>query len=361
MIKARYARYVLHFKEPAITSRQTMTEKETFFITLRDEDYPSLLGIGEAALFRGLSSDDLPDYEESLSSLCRDINDGTVEIVRDSDGAYSIGNYVHRCSSIMFGLESALTDININAGHCPPSMVPWESGESFITINGLVWMGDSARMLRRINEKLDAGFKCIKLKIGGIDFYEELRLLSYIRTRFDSDRLMIRLDANGAFSLENALYRLNELAAYDIHSIEQPVRAGQWEAMASICAESPIPVALDEELIGSYSLDYKRRLLDSIRPQMIILKPSLCGGLSAARQWCDEADRRGIKWWYTSALESNVGLNAIAREVSALAVEGRQCALWPQGLGTGTLYTDNIPYPLHLDGDRLSYRPTRFE
>lgn len=354
MIKAEYSRYVLHFKEPAITSRQTMTEKETFFITLRDEKCPSLFGIGEAAIFRGLSADDRPDYESALSALCDDINNGSVNLVRDSDGAYTLNGYRHLYSSIMFGLESAVVDLNIRSGHCPLSMVPWEKGESAITINGLVWMGNSQQMLKRIDEKLSAGFKCVKLKIGGIDFNDEMRLLSYIRERFDKSRLLLRLDANGAFTPDNALERLDALSRYDIHSIEQPIRAGQWESMAAICADSPIPIALDEELIGSHNTDFKRLLLDTIRPQMIILKPSLCGGLSDAREWCDEADRRGIGWWYTSALESNIGLNAIAREVSSLAVEGRPCASWPQGLGTGNLYTNNIPYPLHLDSDRLT-------
>ena len=354
MIKAEYSRYVLHFKEPAITSRQTMTEKETFFITLRDEECHSLYGTGEAAIFRGLSADDLPDYEPTLAELCANINNGSVRITRDGDGAFTLNGYRHPYSSIMFGLESAVTDLNIRSGHCRPSMKPWEEGQSSITINGLVWMGDSGQMLKRIDEKLSAGFKCVKLKIGGIDFNDELRLLSYIRERFDASRLMLRLDANGAFSPDNAMERLDALSRYGIHSIEQPIRAGQWKSMAKICADSPIPIALDEELIGSHDRDFRQRLLDTIRPQMIILKPSLCGGLSDAREWCDEADERGIGWWYTSALESNIGLNAIAREVSSLAAEGRQCASWPQGLGTGNLYTNNIPYPLHLDSDQLS-------
>lgn len=354
MIKAEYSRYVLHFKEPAITSRQTMTKKETFFITLRDEKCHSLYGTGEAAIFRGLSADDRPDYETALASLCDDINNGSVAISRDTDGSFTLNGYSHPYSSIMFGLESAVTDLNIRSGHCPPSIGPWENGQSYITINGLVWMGDSEQMLKRIDEKLSAGFKCVKLKIGGIDFNDELQLLSYIRERFDASSLMLRLDANGAFTPDNAMKRLDALSRYGIHSIEQPIRAGQWKSMAEICADSPIPIALDEELIGRHDRDFKRRLLDTIRPQMIILKPSLCGGLSDAREWCGEADKRDIGWWYTSALESNIGLNAIAREVSSLAVEGRQCALWPQGLGTGNLYTNNIPYPLHLDSDRLT-------
>ena len=209
-------------------------------------------------------------------------------------------------------------------------------------------------MLQRIDEKLKDGFKCMKLKIGGIDFNDELRLLSYIRNRFDKSRLMLRLDANGAFTPANAIKRLNELANFDIHSIEQPIKAGQVREMARLCTESPIPIALDEELIGTHGDEWKRDLLDTIRPQMIILKPSLCGGLKEARQWCREADMRNIGWWYTSALESNVGLNAIAREVASLKVEGRPCASWPQGLGTGNLYTNNIPGRLRLINDRLS-------
>ncbi len=358
MIKARYERYLLHFKEPAITSRQTMTEKETFFITLYDEESPSLFGVGEAALFRGLGADDRPDYEACLESLCRDINEGILVIDRTPGGSSTLGEYRHPYSSIMFGLESAVTDLNIRAGRCPAIMLDWERGLTGITINGLVWMGDSSTMLRRIDEKLDAGFKCIKLKIGGIDFDDELRLLSHIRTRHSQDKLMIRLDANGAFSPDDAMSKLHRLADFGIHSIEQPVKAGQWDAMAAICRDTPIPIALDEELIGGRDIESKRMLLDTIRPQMIILKPSLCGGFGAAREWCAEADSRGIGWWYTSALESNIGLNAIAREVASLMSEGRTCAFWPQGLGTGGLFTDNIPYPLSLTGDRLTLDPT---
>lgn len=354
MIKARYNRYVLHFKEPAITSRQTMTEKETFFITLWDEDSPSRFGLGEAALFRGLGADDRPDYESSLSKVCEDINNGDIVVAEDRDESFHLGDYRHPYSSIQFGLESAVTDLNIRSGHCPVSIRPWENGEIEITINGLIWMGSSERMLQRIDEKLKDGFKCMKLKIGGIDFNDELRLLSYIRDRFDKSRLMLRLDANGAFTPDNAIKRLNELANFDIHSIEQPIKAGQALEMARLCAETPIPIALDEELIGTHDDEWKRRLLDTVRPQMIILKPSLCGGLKEARQWCREADMRNIGWWYTSALESNVGLNAIAREVASLKVEGRPCASWPQGLGTGNLYTNNIPGRLRLINDRLS-------
>lgn len=356
MIKASYYRYLLKFKEPAKTSRQTMTVKETFFIRLQDEGSPSVFGLGEAALFRGLSSDDQPDYEQRLAELCGRINDGTIRLTDEGDGRLSAGAYRHPYSSIQFGLECALRDLNIRNGHILPSELPWERGESAITINGLVWMGDSEQMLRRINDKLSQGFKCVKLKIGGIDFNDELRLLSYIRGSFDSDTLTVRLDANGAFTAENAMPRLEALSRFGIHSIEQPIKSGQWDAMGEICRQSPIPIALDEELIGSFDTDTMRRMLDTIRPQMIILKPSLCGGLDNARRWCEEADRRGIGWWYTSALESNIGLNAIAREVSRLAHEGNPCASWPQGLGTGALYTNNIPYPLALQADRLSLR-----
>ncbi len=357
MIKAKYRRYLLRFKEPAITSRQTMTEKETFFIILYEEKSPSLFGEGEASIFRGLSSDDKPDYETALAKVCDQICNGTIKIGINTDGSYDIVDFLHPYSSIQFGLESAITDLNIRAGHCPKSMEAWERGETEITINGLVWMGNSEQMLSRIDEKLNLGFNCIKLKIGGIDFEDELNLLAHIRERFDEKSLTVRLDANGAFSAENALQKLNRLAEYGIHSIEQPIKAGQWEAMASICRESPIAIALDEELIGSFDNESKCRLLDLINPQMIILKPSLCGGLSQARQWCVEANKRNVGWWYTSALESNIGLNAIAREVAAHIYEGHDCALWPQGLGTGNLYTNNIPYPLTLKGNRLSRIP----
>ncbi|MCM1504485.1 MAG: o-succinylbenzoate synthase [Muribaculum sp.] len=357
MIKAKYRRYLLKFKEPATTSRQTMTEKETFFITLYEEESPSLFGVGEAAIFRGLSADDKPDYETELAKVCDLICNGSISVRNETDGSYSLGDYLHPYSSIQFGLESAVADLNIRAGHCPKSMLGWESGKTSIIINGLVWMGNSIQMLHRIDDKLNSGFNCIKLKIGGIDFEEELNLLAHIRERYDRTSLTVRLDANGAFSAGNALKRLERLAYYDIHSIEQPVKAGQWNLMATICKESPIPIALDEELIGSRDYDSKRRLLDVIKPQMIILKPSLCGGLSEARRWCKEADNRAIGWWYTSALESNIGLNAIAREVAAHIYGGNACASWPQGLGTGGLYTNNIPFPLTLRADRLSRIP----
>ena len=336
-MKAAYTRYDLQFAFPAGTSRGVLTSKETYFIKVWNDDAPHIYGVGECALFRGLSADDRPDYERKLQEVCAGI---------DRLDSLDLTGW----SSIRFGLETALLDLRHGGVRriCP---TPFYDGEQAIVINGLIWMGDKAEMLRRIEEKLQAGFRCIKLKIGAIDFNSELDLLAGIRSRYTSREVELRVDANGAFTPENVRAHLDSLARYDIHSIEQPVRAGQWAAMADICRDTPIPVALDEELIGVEDSARKERLLDAIRPQYIVLKPSLVGGLSGASAWIEAAAARGIGWWVTSALESNVGLNAIAQWVSSLAVD------MPQGLGTGCLYTNNIPSPLRQSGEALRYDP----
>lgn len=328
MLKAEFTPVVLRFKETAITSRDRMREKLTYLVKLTDTDRPGSIGVGECPLFRGLSAEDTPDFERLLREACEHPEE------------------LPEVSSIRFAFESARADL-LSGGAQKWGDTPFTRGEEPIVINGLVWMGDKATMARRIGEKLDAGFRCVKLKIGGIDFDDEVRLLASIRERFGADQIEVRLDANGAFSPENAMERLERLARYDIHSIEQPIKAGQWEAMASVCARSPIPVALDEELIGFSSDERKRTLLDAIRPQYIILKPALCGGFREADRWIDLACERGIGWWATSALESNVGLGAIARWVS----QRRLTML--QGLGTGALYVRNFPSALRLEADRL--------
>lgn len=334
-MKAAYARYTLRFKEPAITSRSTMTVKDTYFIKLWDEADPSHFGIGECALFKGLGADDVPNYEATLAHLCRCIGE---------DSPCDISSY----SSIRFGLDTALLAYQ-NGNPFTPLPSPFTEGRESIIINGLIWMGDAEVMTRRITEKLEKGFSCIKLKIGGIDFNRELEILDKLRCAFSPERLTIRLDANGAFSPDDAMERLNRLAVLDIHSIEQPIRQGQWDKMAYLCANTPIPIALDEELIGIDSLIDKRKMLTYIAPQYIILKPALCGGLSGATEWMQIAEQKNIGWWVTSALESNIGLNALAQWVACLDVD------MPQGLGTGQLYENNIPSPLTLDGERLSY------
>lgn len=339
-MQAAWCRYTLHFRETAITSRSVMHDKITYFLKLWDENRPEVLGLGECALFRGLSSDDRPDYEEQLDLLCRHI-----EEVPDMDMIER-----PRYSSIRFGLETAMLDLK-NGGKRIIFDTPWSRGETAITINGLIWMGTAEKMMSRIREKLSLGFHCLKLKIGGVKFEEELELLRYIRDRFPEEQLELRLDANGAFTPENAMARLEALSRFAVHSIEQPIKPRQWEAMKKITAESPIPIALDEELIGTSTLAEKKELLGYIMPQYIILKPSLCGGLKDSNDWIEEAQRLGIGWWGTSALESNVGLNAIAQWLSTYPLT------LPQGLGTGALYTDNIPSPIYQPNDVLRYDP----
>lgn len=306
-----------------------MRVKDTYFVRLTDSA-TGRTGIGECALFRGLGSDDLPDYEEKLALACAD---PTVP------SPYS---------SIRFGIECAM----IAAGLAEMPSTPYSRGKEGIPINGHIWMGDRAEMRRRIDEKLNAGFRVLKMKIGGIDFESETDLLRYIRSRYSPETLELRLDANGSFAPEVAAERLDILSKFHIHSIEQPVKAGQTDIMARICRETPIPVALDEELIGMPNAESAAALLDAIRPQYIILKPSLCGGLSGAGLWADAAESLGIGWWATSALESNVGLHAIACWVASRGVT------MPQGLGTGLLYSNNIPSPLELRGDRLYFNPS---
>lgn len=338
MLHASWTPYSLVFRETAITSRSRMNTKDTYFIKVWDDDAPETVGWGECPLFKGLSAEDTPEYENILSDVCRNVDDYA------KHGLPPV-------SSIKFGFEMALADLR-NGGKQLFFDTPWARGEKTITINGLIWMGDRKRMSERIREKLTSGFRCVKLKIGGIDFEQEVELLCQIRRDFSSDEIEIRLDANGSFTPENALKRLETLADFDIHSIEQPVRAGQPEVMAHVVRESPIPIALDEELIGVTDDDMKKELLSFIYPAYIILKPSLCGGFSEADRWISAARSLGIGWWATSALESDLGLAAIGQWVDGYT------PVMPQGLGTGKLYTNNISSPLCLEGERLKCEPS---
>ena len=339
MLKASYKKYILHFKRPSGTSRGILTEKETYFIRIWDDARPETVGLGECPIFRGLSREDCPEYEERLSEVCRKIND-CIAIGLDKSLKY--------WSSIRFGVETALKDLSNGGGRIYYDS-DFTKGRKGIRINGLVWMGKEEMMAEQIDDKLDKGFSCIKLKIGAIDFDREIHLVKSIRDRFSVSDVELRVDANGAFSPENAMEKLETLSHYDIHSIEQPIKQGQWTAMAELVRNTPVPIALDEELIGVEDEDERRRMLDIINPQYIILKPALCGGLSGASQWIKMSRERNIGWWVTSALESNVGLNALAQWTATLDTE------MPQGLGTGSLYTNNIDSPLYLDGEKLYY------
>lgn len=336
-------RRTFHFKEPAGTSRGVYRTRLSRFVHLTCDDMPGIAGVGECAPLPKLSCDDLPDYDEVLRHHCDDVcarGGIDVDTLRD-------------VPSMLFGLETAWQQLH-GGGSTALSDTPFAHGEAGIPINGLVWMGDFDTMVKRLEQKLEQGFHCVKIKIGAIDFSDEIALIRRLRERYGSDRIELRVDANGAFSPDEALDRLRELSAYEIHSIEQPIMAGQWEQMACLCQSSPLPIALDEELIGVNTLEEKRRLLDTIQPRYIILKPSLHGGMAGCREWIELAQERGIASWITSALESNVGLNAIAH--FAATVYGPDITM-PQGLGTGQLYTDNIAMPLTIRGDQLWYVP----
>ena len=336
-MKAAYAPYRLIFKAPAGTSRGILLHKDTYFLKVWDESNPEVYGLGECALFKGLSREDTPLYESKLREMCQNI-------------ALGISTDLSEYSSLQFGLETALCDLS-NDGRRVVVDTPFVHGETTIPINGLVWMGSFDEMSARIEEKLSAGFTTIKLKIGAIDFESELELIRQLRGRFSSETLTIRVDANGGFSPEEALPKLNRLAAYGIHSCEQPIKPNQWAEMRKICAESPIHIALDEELIGITDPMQMFMLLREIAPQYLIIKPSLMGGFVGAQEWLKMAKMTNTGAWFTSALESNVGLNAIAQVVAKFN------PLIPQGLGTGALYTNNIESPLYQKDDYLAYNP----
>ena len=326
---------LLHFKQPAGTSRGVYTTRRIWLLTV---EHDGRTAIGECAPLPQLSCDDIPDYEAVLRRFC-DIIEATGSIPYDE-----MRNY----PSMLFGVETALAQLSRTDGLLYDT--PFSHGEEGIPINGLVWMGTHDEMLSRLKEKLALGFRCVKLKIGAIDFAKELDLIQHIRKHFSREEVELRVDANGGFTPDVALERLQELARYDIHSIEQPIMAHQWSEMAQLCQLSPLPIALDEELIGVNSTDEKIRLLDTIKPQYIILKPSLHGGVAGTREWIALANERGIGSWITSALESNIGLNAIAQ--LAANIYGSKITV-PQGLGTGMLFTDNIPMPLEIRNDCL--------
>ncbi len=335
MIKATYQKYILDFKQASGTSRGVLTQKETWFLILEKDNKK---GIGECGILRGLSIDDRPNYEEKLQWICQNIHLGKQKLYDD----------LTEFPSIQFGVEMAFLSLE---SENPLELFPSEFTENneSIDINGLVWMGEPSYMKEQIEQKIAENFTCIKLKIGAIDFNKELELLQFIRTHFDAKTIEIRVDANGGFSPEEALSKLNQLHKFDLHSIEQPIRQHQIAEMKKLCQETPFPIALDEELIGVFSLEHKEELLHKIKPQYIILKPSLVGGFQGTHEWISLAEKHNIGWWITSALESNIGLNAIAQFTFTL-----QSHL-PQGLGTGGLYTNNFDSPLEVKEGQLWY------
>lgn len=331
----------LHFIQPAGTSRGVYTTRQSYYVTLSDDNVPGIVGIGECATLPDLSCDAIPpkEYERILKGFCDDLcQSGKID--KEAMRPYP---------SMLFGLETAKRQLD-NGGGIDLFNTPFGRGEEGITINGLIWMGTFDEMFQRLEAKLKAGFHCVKLKIGAIDFEKELRLIQHIRQHFSRKEVELRVDANGGFTPDNAMQRLEALAKYDIHSIEQPIRQHQWKEMVRLCKNSPLPIALDEELIGVNDLTEKNRLLDTIQPQYIILKPSLHGGISGTREWIKLAKERGIGSWMTSALESNIGLNAIAQLTAD--IYGPHITM-AQGLGTGQLFSDNIPMPLEIRGEQL--------
>ena len=370
MYKIDISERTLHFKQPAGTSRGVYTTRHSYYLTLTSDELPGVEGVGECATLPDLSCDAKPEYAVTLRQVCQMVEQ-MGRIPYDMIRAYP---------SITFGLETAFASffdaakklleivpaegasssemLKQKGGSVPAGMEnlvdlydsPFGRGEEGITINGLVWMGTYEEMLARLEEKLQAGFHCVKLKIGAIDFFKELDLIKRIRNVYTCEQVELRVDANGGFLPENAMSQLEALAKYDIHSIEQPIKQHQWPKMAQLCRETPLPIALDEELIGVNVRSMKEALLDTIRPQYIILKPSLHGGIYGCNEWIQLADQRGIGSWITSALESNIGLHAIAHY--AAKVYGPNVEM-PQGLGTGQLFTDNIPMPLEIRGDQL--------
>lgn len=337
MIKAKIIPWDLNFKKPAGTSRGILTSKPSWFIHLT-HDLTGNVGIGECSLIPGLSIEDENEVPHKLNEIVESINSGTVPSIDE----------LYDWPAIQFALETALHDIAYEEALSP---FPGDfSGQSKpIPINGLIWMGDKDQMLAQIEEKLKDGFKCVKLKIGAIDFESEIALLKHIREKYTAEEIEIRVDANGAFSPEEAMDKLTTLSKYEIHSIEQPIKQGQWKEMALLCANTPIPIALDEELIGVNDKGSKIQLLQFIRPQYIILKPSLIGGFISSDEWIEEAEKLNIGWWATSALESNIGLNAIAQWVS------QKDTSMPQGLGTGKLFTNNLASPLIIKDANLVF------
>ena len=329
---------LFHFKQPAGTSRGVYLTRKSWMVEITSQQLPGRKGVGECAPLPDLSTDFRPDYEAVLRQWCD-------RLEQEGEGVL---DEMQAWPSMRFGLETAL--LHLQRGTTALFDTPFARGEVGISINGLVWMGSHDEMLKRVEEKLQQGFPCIKLKVGAFDFEQELDLVKRIRERFAPAEMEIRLDANGGFKTDEALDKLERLAQYAIHSIEQPIKQHQWGNMAKLCRDAPLPIALDEELIGINTYDMKLYMLNVVKPAYIILKPSLHGGMKGVREWVQAANEKGVKTWITSALESNVGLNAICHLTAD--IYGKHINM-PQGLGTGQLFTDNIPMPLAIEGGMM--------
>ena len=341
MLQVSYKKHVFNFKQPAGTSRGVLNHRTSYHLVVWDSQQPEIKGIGECSTIKGLSPDPWDCYEKILCEIQEHpepIETWLEEGLKDFP-------------SIRFGLEMALEDLN-SGGKRILFPSDFTNGKEGIPINGLIWMGTKEFMQEQIKEKIKAGYRCIKLKIGAIDFDTELNLLRFIRGQFNENELELRVDANGAFSPQDALEKLKRLGELGIHSIEQPIRQNQWDEMAKLCESSPIPIALDEDLIGLKKRAEIRSMLHHIRPQHLVLKPSLLGGFTCSKTFIEEAELAKTGWWITSALEGNIGLNAIAQWTALLKNP------MPQGLGTGQLFANNIPSPLFIANAKLNYDPS---
>ncbi|MEE9190696.1 MAG: o-succinylbenzoate synthase [Candidatus Neomarinimicrobiota bacterium] len=339
--QAEWKKITFQFKRPSGTSRGILSSRESWFLSIRKKESKDIVGVGECAPLLGLSRDSRPYFEDQLTHVCKHLNQGTFSF-----------SLIEDYPAIKFGVEMALQDL-VQGGQRLLYVTPFTTGFQSIPINGLVWMGSADFVKEQISNKVEEGFTCIKMKIGALPFEDELDILRWLRSEYDSTLVELRVDANGAFNPEDALTKIDQMSIFDIHSVEQPLQPGNWKVMANLCKRSPIAIGLDEELIGIDGKSEKIRILTEIAPHYIILKPTLLGGFSATEEWIDTADSVGISWWITSALESNIGLNALAQWSATLT----SFSSLPQGLGTGQLFSNNFPSPLNIHQGTLQYDP----
>jgi o-succinylbenzoate synthase len=342
----------LIFKKPAGTSRGVLYTKPSWIynyilsngLTIQTE-FPVIPGLSPEYKDHEQYELDLHDFlDEALPFLAQWSH---APFEQDQNWLDLLKKW-QKYPSFIFGFEVLIFAIKAK-GNPILFDTPFTRGQTTIPINGLVWMDTQINMRDQIQEKISQGFKVVKLKIGAIQWAEELALIQEIRSHFSEQEMTIRVDANGAFSCDRALEILAELKQLQVHSIEQPIQAGHLEEMASLCQKELIPIALDEELIGVSSYKEKVALLEQIRPQYIILKPSLHGGFSGTREWISIAESLGIEWWLTSALESAIGLNAIVQFGATYPL------ILAQGFGTGGLYTNNFEGNLSIQKGQMHW------